>query len=187
MARQGRNLTMRAAEATAYHEAGHAVFVWRLMARKPTSATIVPDQDSHGQVLHPSPLKGIRLDIDNTGPRAESRARQAIMICLAGAIAQRRFAPRSIRRWHPHEDYWQASAIAKRMCGSEKEMNSFLRWLQVRSENLVDVVWQEIVAKALLARHSLNGEEILTAISSVQPMDPPAVANSRDWKIVGTA
>jgi hypothetical protein len=90
------------------------------------------------------------------------------LICLAGASAQRRFAPRSIRGWHSHGDYQKAVDISSHMCGSNKEENAYLRWLQVRSDNLVETYWLEIdaVAKALLKHRTLNGEEIVRAITS---------------------
>jgi ATP-dependent Zn protease len=154
-------------KATAYHEAGHAVATWRLLNKVPRRATVIPNpkKNTLGHILHDSPLKGIRLDIDGS-LRAEARAHQVIMICLAGAIAQRRIAPRSVRSWHPRSDYERAAEIAHRLCGSDKEVNACLRWLQVRTENLIETDWREVeaVAKALIERSTLNAEEIWAAI-----------------------
>jgi hypothetical protein len=116
MAKQVRKLSSGATAATAYHEAGHVLAVWFLMDRPPNFATIVPDQGTDGVVCHPNPLRGIRLDIDNTGPRVAWRAQQAIVICLAGRSAQRRFAPRSVRSRHSDSDYQRAVDISLHMC-----------------------------------------------------------------------
>lgn len=69
-------------EATAYHEAGHAV-VTLALRRKVYSVTIIPDATTHGRVHHESPLRGIRLEFDGSS-RARLRAEEAIMISLGG-------------------------------------------------------------------------------------------------------
>src|SRR5450756_2358234 len=49
---------------------------------------------------------------------ARLRAEDAVMICLAGGIAQLRAFPRSLRRWYTHTDYVRAVEIARSTCGS---------------------------------------------------------------------
>jgi ATP-dependent Zn protease len=51
-------------EATAYHEAGHAVMT-AACNRKIYSATIIPRDDAHGSVEHENPLRGIKLKFNN--------------------------------------------------------------------------------------------------------------------------
>ena len=51
-------------EATAYHEAGHAVIAY-LLGYKPQSVTIAPTFDTAGHlVIHGNPLHGFQLDPD---------------------------------------------------------------------------------------------------------------------------
>src|SRR5215471_12724136 len=125
-------------EATAYHEAGHAVVAW-VQGYKPHNATIIPDEDSHGHVLHADPLRRIRLEWDNSDG-ARLRAEKAIRILLAGMTAQRKVSARSVRRWHAHGDYREAVEIAAAVSLSIeiKETNAFLRWLQVQTEQIVE-------------------------------------------------
>lgn len=51
--------------ATAYHEAGHAVAVWRHRS-KLYGVTIKPACDALGPMHHDSPLRGINLDVDGS-------------------------------------------------------------------------------------------------------------------------
>ncbi len=76
---------------TAYPEAGHMVAAWR-MRLEIDEATIVPTENYQGRIVHESPLRGIQLDLDGSD-RAEIKANKAVLICLAGPAAQRRYAP----------------------------------------------------------------------------------------------
>jgi ATP-dependent Zn protease len=80
-------------EATAYHEAGHAVaaLVYGLAVR---AATIIPAPGVTRSVGHANPSRGIQLDFDDS-PRARRRAETSIIVCLAGPAAQRRYSARS--------------------------------------------------------------------------------------------
>jgi hypothetical protein len=82
----------------------------RLRVRR---ATIVPSGELHGSVLHISPLRDIRLDIDGL-----TKAEDAIRGCFAGPIAERKFQPTSLRRWHAQADYDQISELAMRVTGA---------------------------------------------------------------------
>lgn len=153
---------MRSAQrgATAYHEAGHAVAAWRLGAG-PRAVTIMSRSDSQGEVSYQSPLSNIRFDLDGSD-RTRNRGERTIIICLAGPIAQRRFAPRSWRRWHGASDYHAAHEIALRLNKSSKAAEAHLKWLEVRTEDLVDSLWNfiERVAVALSVRGMLSSDEI---------------------------
>jgi hypothetical protein len=144
-------------KATAYHEAGHAV-VALFLGYKPRSATIIPAVDFHGQVKHDSPLRGIKLDIDDSD-RARLRVERAIMICFAGPLAQQRYRPRSWRRWHGASDFQTAADLALRVSGSEEAATAFLRWLELQTRSIVIARWTLIdrVAQALLEHDKLVG------------------------------
>lgn len=156
---------------TCHHEAGHAVAAWRL-GLKVRRVTIVPGADYDGFAEHDSPLRGIRLDLDDSD-RARMRAEKAIMVCLAGTIAQRRFAPRSVRVWHGEGDRDLAADLALRLNGSGEAATAYLRWLDLRTADLIEATWDSVqsLANALLEVKTLNGRAARAAMDQ-----PRAVA-----------
>ena len=151
-------------QANAHHEAGHAVIAYAL-GYKPTSATIVPSRDVRGIVSRPSPLRGIKLDIDGSD-RARLRVERAIQICLAGPLAQQRYRRSSWRRYHGGSDFDTARDLALHVCGSGEQATAFLRWLEITTRERVETYWVYIarVAALLLERESLTGTDILSAL-----------------------
>jgi ATP-dependent Zn protease len=147
-------------EATAYHEAGHMVAAWR-QHLKIRRATIIPAEDYTGRVEHESPLRGIRLDIDGSD-RAALKAEKAILICLAGPAAQRRFRRSSWRTHHGAGDHEIASDLALRLQGSGKIATAYLGYLQLRADSLVESNWNfvELFAQRLLELKTLEYREI---------------------------
>jgi len=166
-------------EATAYHEAGHAVMT-AACNRKIYSATIIPRDDAHGSVEHENPLRGIKLKFNNGYP-ARLRAEDAVMICLAGGIAQLRAFPRLLRRWHTHTDYVRAVEIARSICGSPDEATAFLKWLDLRMRSILDVRWFQVeaVAAALVERKRLTGAEIASLMTAALPSRQHVLRPSR--------
>jgi ATP-dependent Zn protease len=157
--------TKASTEATAYHEAGHAVIAHALGC-KVSPATIIPTIDEHGHVIHANPLRGLqRLDID-ISDRARLRAEKAISICFAGPLAQQQFRPRSWRRHHAQSDYGQIIDLAQRLCGSDEEVTAFVRWRELVARDMVRQHWPAIerVASLLLERQQAGADEIVTAI-----------------------
>lgn len=152
--------------ATAYHEAGHGVVAWRL-GFKVRRVTIEPGKDHDGFVEHDSPLRGVRLDIDGSD-RARLRAEKAIMICLAGILAQRRFAPRSVRQWHGEADRDLAADLALRINGSGEAATAFLRWLDLRTADVIESAWDSVesLAAALLERRTLDAHAAKAAMDT---------------------
>jgi hypothetical protein len=143
-------------EATAYHEAGHAVIAY-LLGYKPQSATIVPTVDAAGYVIHANPLHGFQLDIDGSD-EARLRVESAITICFAGPIAQKRYSPRSWRRVHGQWDYDTIAELGLRVCGSGEQAAAFIRWRELVTLDLVKAHWLRIqqVAGQLLEREHLS-------------------------------
>jgi hypothetical protein len=101
-------------EATAYHEAGHAVIAY-VLGYKPKSVTIVPTHDANGSVAYP--LHGIALDSDGSD-RAHLRLEIPIQISYAGLLAQRKHSEHSWPDFHAEWDYKQITDLGLRACGS---------------------------------------------------------------------
>ena len=80
--------TSKELQSTAHHEAGHAVISWAL-EYEVYELTIVPSKDKAGLIKYQNPLFGVPLDRKNS-PREVAQAKKAIMISLAGPIAQRK-------------------------------------------------------------------------------------------------
>jgi hypothetical protein len=114
---------------TAFHEAGHVVASWR-HGLEVHGATIVRAADVDGWVENDNPLRGVRLDWDDSA-RALRRAQLAIIVCLSGPEAQRQYNPRSWRSRHGASDHKLAAHIAMNVNASNEAANGYLRWLEI--------------------------------------------------------
>lgn len=147
-------------KATAYHEAGHAVAAHHCGVRVRTT-TIEAQGDTSGQVEHTNPIHGIRIDFDKSD-RTRLRVERLIIVCLAGPSAQTKFHSLSWRHWHGHSDHEKATDLAMSMCGSPEQADAFIKWLEMRATDLVELHWREIeaVAMALIAKSKISGSLI---------------------------
>jgi hypothetical protein len=154
-------------QAIAYHEAGHAVAAIHHQVRI-TKATIKGTVDLKGYVDHHNPLHGAHPDAE-TPRRTRSRIENLVAVCYAGPIAERRFNVRTYRHFHAQSDYERAANLAGYLVGSDKELEAYLKWLWVRTENFVEQEWWEqiqTVAELLLDRETVNGASIRELVSS---------------------
>jgi hypothetical protein len=147
-------------EATAYHEAGHAVIAY-LLGYRPQSVTIVPTADTAGHIIHANPLHGFQLDIDGSD-EARLRVENVVTICFAGLIAQKRYNPRSWRRAHGQWDYEKIAELGLRVCGSGEQATAFIRWREIVACDMVKAHWPRIqlVAGQLLERENLSHTDL---------------------------
>jgi hypothetical protein len=125
-------------------------------------ATIVRAADVDGWVENDNPLRGVRLDWDDSA-RALRRAQLAIIVCLSGPEAQRQYNPRSWRSRHGASDHKLAAHIAMNVNASNEAANGYLRWLEIVARDEIAVSWPliERVASALVERHTLTAAEIV--------------------------
>ena len=158
-----------ALRATAYHEAGHAVAYYFLRVQGYPlplirRATIVPRDDTLGQVA-PFRTPSFRPDAD-ISPRAQYRLQGQIMFSLAGAIAEQRHTGR--RSPYSDGDRHNAAGLAGYASSSPEEVEPMLRWLEVRTENLIVRYWPfvEVVATALLKHRTLTGRQVRDLIQA---------------------
>ena len=131
-----------------------------------TSATIVPGKDYDGMVRQRP--RG-RMDLDDVAtPQMRHKIERNIIVLLAGDIAQRKFAPRSARRWHTTADRRAAATLALSICGSGKSATAYIAWLHIVTSDLVEARWKVIqrLATELLERKTLTGDEIRDCIFS---------------------
>lgn len=158
---------MPSREATAHHEAGHAVMAF-LLGHKVRSVTIVPgatpDGEQYQGMVHSTP-RG-RVDFYSNTPAMRIKIEHVIMVTLAGDIAQRKFRPRSSRTWHASADRTTAADMALSLCGSGEQTSAFLAWLHIRTRDIIHDRWRVVksVAAALLERETLTGEELRQVI-----------------------
>jgi hypothetical protein len=144
-------------EATAHHEAGHAVVTWdqRVRLRR---VSIVPEDDRAGFVHHVPAMGRFNPEWD-ASPQVRIRGERVIRICLAGIIAQRKFNPRSIRHYHGTTDYSKAADMIFRLAAPGEHANTYMRLLEIETEQIVERWWEPIKALAaeLMVRRQMKG------------------------------
>lgn len=138
-----------ALEATAHHEAGHAVAAV-MRGIKIGHVTIKGDQEAAGHIRFLRPSKGLE-QLHKRG-----------MIALAGEAAQRRFNPRSIRRHHGAGDREAVLAFALDACGSTRQAGALVKLWTIQAAEFVDARWTAIqrVAAELLTRQTLAHDDV---------------------------
>jgi|SRR5580704_4334326 hypothetical protein len=147
-------------EATAYHEAGHAV-VRYLLAFEPKSVTISSTRNAQNAAKYGDPLRGIRLDTDGSG-RAGMRLEKAIRISYAGPLAEKKYSVHW-RVTNGAYDFGRIEELGLIACdNSRNQAKLFLHWLEVATQEMVDTHWAAIerVAKRLLVHDRLAGAHI---------------------------
>lgn len=159
-----RTQSMRAA--TAYHEAGHAFVAWSLGVAV-HRITIVPSGLIAGSVQHEKIIRGKYPELDGS-MRARMRMEKNILIALAGPIAQRLYKSRSCRSWHSTGDYRAASDMALLINSSGKQASAYLKWLQIRTEEILIARWPLVhaLAQELLRKGEIKGKEMVPLFSS---------------------
>ncbi len=156
--------------ATAYHEAGHALVAWRLDV-KVRSATIIPDKQAgtDGHVRHEKLLLGKSSETIESD-RQRIRIEKLIMVCLAGQIAQTMYNPRSVRRYHASFDHRQALDLSLMCTHSDSTSELHLTYLEARTKDLLENPGMpellEVIATELLAKKTLTGSEIAMLCTS---------------------
>lgn len=150
--------------ATAYHEAGHAVIAWanQIGLRE---ASIIPNSTSGtlGHCRHAT-WPSFRPDTDNS-LRTRRRAEMLIMVALAGSEAEKRVTGRYNHRG-AESDMHYAGGLTMYLTGSAEEAEALLRWLTIRTRNVLENHWSTVepLADALLNEQRLNGKRILEVI-----------------------
>lgn len=157
-------------EATAYHEAGHAVARWWLNLRF-KEASIIPDsaEGTLGHVEGTKWPKWFNPEINRDSPYVRRYAENVIISRFAGQIAEQKYRGRRPKRDTHHHDDQCAVKLAIYFREGET-LEAFLKYLFLCSRNLVEGRWPEIgrVAAALLRNQRLTYEDVIVATT------PPA-------------
>ena len=157
----------KAIQATAYHEAGHAVVRWHEQLGPPEYATIIPEGDVLGRVKGESLPKDYEPDIDSMDDREPLE--KVIREFLAGSIAQKRFDPEGFDKDHAGNDWDQAVNLALYLGGDQEKTEALLHQLETQAKDILDRLWHCVVAvsEALLEQKKLSGDEVWEIIEQV--------------------
>lgn len=163
-------------EATAYHEAGHAVAAY-LLSCPIMHVSIVPNEEegteghcASGYGRHPPDFVPEQMDDDDVATRRVLERR--IMICFAGNAAERAFRGESDAVYPGSgSDFWRASELAGFVAseGSD-ECLAFQQWLHLQIDRRLTRphIWAAVtaVATALLERKELSGQRVRQIIQT---------------------
>jgi hypothetical protein len=166
-------------EATAYHEAGHAVALF-LLGRSPGATSIEPGVDKHGDPMlgfnkSPAPLRAGTLTdprevtaggVPELVPHQRKRVEEEIIVLFAGPAAEERFLGHANHEW-AGGDHARVLALARLSEMHPDEEEAYLNWLAVRARLLLTGwAWSlvEGVAAELLTRRKLTAKETREAI-----------------------
>jgi len=143
------------AQRAAYHEAGHAVACYSL--RRRFERVSILRHQAKGTVGHVPFDPGEQSDPPTDRERrAEKRFEHELVIHLAGMAACSVLAGR--RSWRG-DDLDRARQLAAARCSSGEEVEAYLKWLLIRTENelRMPVWWRmvETLAAELLKRKQL--------------------------------
>ena len=153
-------VSKRQIEATAYHEAGHAVAAIE-MGFKVSSVSIQPDEFSHGRTVHNNPLYRMNLNSHEHSDRLRLRVERAVIIALAGPEAQQRYNPRTIRKQDVKDDVDRVMRVLSEFTASNEELEAYFDLLRIRTRQLIDLKWDAVqrLSRALCERTALSGAE----------------------------
>jgi len=152
-------------ESNAYHEASHCVIAARL-GLKHVRAYITGNEPDHGgrtEYLNPYKDNNPELEEYEDPEEFKQKTEAEIMICLAGALGQRKFNPKGFRKYHAEGDWSKAMDYALRL-GIDDVV-----YLEDRTKEMINDpgIWTDIekVAKALTEHEVLTNwqiEQLLT-------------------------
>lgn len=131
MAKRNSANRITAAQRAAHHEAGHAVACYSL--RRRFDRITILKNPARGTIGHvPFEPEGETNPEGGQERRAEKRLEHQIVIHLAGLAATGVLTGR--RLWRG-DDLDKARQLARQRCASGEEIDAWLKWLLIRTEN----------------------------------------------------
>jgi len=135
-------------EATAYHEAGHAVAAF-FLRRGFTRVSIIPGEDFLGQLVTTPPPRSLHPDCE-TDARTELWLRREITIFLAGPVAEKIHTGRGNWKIEGSSDVHNAVGLASYIIGDD-EIGAYIHWLTLHTTNLLNHPHRWPIVQALAA------------------------------------
>lgn len=176
-------------DSAAYHEAAHAVVAMAQgMGVRSISTESIKEVVGKIELLDDGPLRTVREKLA-LGTKLASRdvllVEQHVRASLAGEIAQNRFAPQSVAHLHPSSDM-EALKLLNLVAGSERELEAWIDLLRIQSEQLVEQNWKsvEVIAKALVERPRLTGDEVVDVLGKACTNDKSASTPSKQGILI---
>ena len=171
---------LRDLEATAYHEAGHAVahVALEVPFRR---VTVRPGDDYLGRVEAGRLSKRLAIELEQSflSPRDRDRAEREIICLFCGPIAQACHAGRRSHR-ATGSDYHRITDFVFSMSAGPDEMRAYRNWLKLRAEQLLfrKCNWPavEAVARALLQSITLSSAEVRSLFTAVYEKAIPSLS-----------
>ena len=140
-------MVRKSEQATAFHEAGHAVVTWYL-GLSVRRASIVATEQHLGMVERYTTRLERRAEYERS-PEVTARAESLIQISLAGPLAQRKAFPRSKWKLSGGSDFPKAAGLFGYISEQDdKAASLYWQLLLRRTEILVEFLWPEIDAVA---------------------------------------
>jgi len=160
-------------EATAHHEAGHAVAAYQL-GQLIKSVTIIPVDDSYGSISTSPYFSGDEWDqlngvnSEDISGDMQQRIENDVLVSLVGPAAQKRFNLFGYRKFHGEQDRAIAIEWLSRLEGDNQILGYYFRMFDLRARNFVQrsTNWRLIchLAETLLAKPTLTGDEVKSVI-----------------------
>jgi Peptidase family M41 len=150
-------------EATAYHEAGHAV-VGAVLNRPPIFVTIIPDELASGKNEFPDDCLPQFKNYLDVSPEKQAYIETRILIRIAGTIAHNlRFPDRITGPADAYDEHWARTIIEQNASWAGSDPDSYFRQLQETARRLLqaDWPWVEVVARALIDRKTIGKVEVM--------------------------
>jgi len=152
----------------AYHEAGHAVMC-RLLRVRIETVDIGGDELYGGRILHGNPMVATS-SASADSIRARLKIEKAIMLCLAGPLAQRKYDPH-LTDYGGAVDLEVAMTLAANFFRSRKIAAAYINfatewvWQKWNDPKIWSTV--ERLARALIERKRLSGRQVNAIIRGV--------------------
>lgn len=157
-------------EATAYHEAGHAV-VKSCLGLGYSGISIIPDNDSWGRVESSKPENPSTWAAIARGDRwhrSRFHAEKWVMVLQAGEVAQQKHDFPSVDFYYSRSDFVKCKDLLLSYHPDKENPDAefYFDLLQEWTEDLIEKNWHSIqaLAKALVERREMSDTEVRAVI-----------------------
>jgi ATP-dependent Zn protease len=150
-------------EATAYHEAGHAI-VGAVRGRAPISVTIIRAGGASGKNEFPEDWRPEYKSHLGDSPEKRVYIETRILTGVAGTIAQDlRFPERAHDAGDAYDERYARAVMEENAGWADSDRDSYFQRLRETARGLIQTNWPwvEAVARALIERKTLQREEVM--------------------------